>query len=168
MDHRRPRRHPEVEELIGKPWADLRYELKKLFVQEDDTVYLRWVADEHLRTVRFFRKKPQVPKPKEVYGDVVWPEWADDAFKKAWARFKDYKRREFGFVFKSAQTENLVLQQYTKNGVKDSKTAIIILEHTEGSTWKAPVWEKHADLIGAPPVAQVLPPAKGFQTLVRS
>lgn len=75
----------------------------------------------------------QAPKKKKE--EVVMP-WETEAFRAAWTQWKDYKKSQFRFTFKSISTEQVSLHQLKTISNNDERTAIDIIGQSIGNGWK--------------------------------
>ena len=77
------------------------------------------------------KEKDNIIKEKK---EVVFP-FDSENFKTQWSVWKDYKRKEFGFKFKSIGSEQANLTQLS-NLAKDEKEAVAIIHQSMASGWK--------------------------------
>lgn len=73
--------------------------------------------------------------PKKKKEEVVMP-WETEAFRAAWTQWKDYKKSQFRFTFKSNSTEQVSLHQLKTISNNDERTAIDIIGQSIGNGWK--------------------------------
>ena len=62
--------------------------------------------------------------------------WETEAFRAAWTQWKDYKKSQFRFTFKSISTEQVSLHQLKTISNNDERTAIDIIGQSIGNGWK--------------------------------
>lgn len=59
-----------------------------------------------------------------------------DQFLKTWVHWKDYKKKEFRFMFKSIESEQASLNELVKVSGGDEKTAMEIISQSMANGWK--------------------------------
>ena len=94
--------------------------------QNDESASPKW---RHTSTSK--RTKNNTDKRKEV----VMP-FEDQAFLQAWKNWKEYKRAEHGFKFKSAASEQVSLHQLQNLSQDDPATAVRIIGQSLANGWK--------------------------------
>jgi hypothetical protein len=73
----------------------------------------------------------EAPKPAQV----VFP-FLSDLFLKKWNDWREYKKKEFKFKFKSVESENASLEHLKNLSGGVEKTAIAIIDQSLSNTWK--------------------------------
>lgn len=66
--------------------------------------------------------------------DVVFP-FSSDQFSEAWDQWKDYKKTQFRFSYKSSRTEQTALKKLQELSEGEERTALLILEQSVGNGW---------------------------------
>lgn len=72
---------------------------------------------------------------KKTDGDVILP-WDTQNFKAQWSHWKIFKSKEFGFKYKSIQSEQAALTELSNKANGDEKTAIAIIHQSMANGWK--------------------------------
>lgn len=67
--------------------------------------------------------------------EIKFP-FGDEDFLKMWKIWKDYKKKEFNFKYKSSASEQGALKQLAKTANNNKETAIKILEQSISNGWK--------------------------------
>ena len=80
--------------------------------------------------------KSQVNQESDLGGNEVILPFSEPAFAEAWKMWKDYKRTEFQFGFKSEQAEQLALVKL-KNETSDVNRAIEAIGQAMANGWKS-------------------------------
>jgi len=75
-------------------------------------------------------------KPQEPAKPVVEYPFESANFKKLWAHWKDYKSREHGFEYASAQSEQAALKKLAKLSNGNERTAMEIIAESMANGWK--------------------------------
>jgi hypothetical protein len=78
-----------------------------------------------------FKKKKRKKEKKEV----PLP-WNTESFKSKWDQWKIYKSKEFGFKYKSEQSEIAALGDLQEKADSNEKTAIAIIQQSMANSWK--------------------------------
>ncbi len=73
---------------------------------------------------------------------LVFP-WPNDDFKRHWSIWKDYKKQQHKFIYKSIITEQGALNELSKLAGGHEQTAIASIHHTIGNGWKGFVLKKY-------------------------
>lgn len=80
-----------------------------------------------------FEEKKKVP-PKKENNDPVLP-WDNPNFRAQWDHWKIYKAKEFGFKYKTIQSEQAALAKL-RNMAENEKAAIAIIHQSMAHGWK--------------------------------
>ena len=80
-------------------------------------------------------------KKKSIKEPVNYP-WLGQGFLTAWEQWKEYKKAQHGFTYKSASTEQAALTELNKL-TQDENTAIAIIHQSIGNGWKGFFQLKH-------------------------
>lgn len=78
-------------------------------------------------------KKPREKKNSETELKIPWE---TENFKTQWQHWKVYKKKEFGFKFKSLQSEQAALTELANKSGGDEKTAIKIIHQSMANGWR--------------------------------
>lgn len=93
-------------------------------------------ADVHLIDKRIDKEidKPIDKKPKSPKIEIVMP-WESEDFAQAWAEWKEYKRVEKRFTFKSPKTEQMSLHKLYENTEENEQLAIYTIGCAIANGW---------------------------------
>jgi uncharacterized protein YdaU (DUF1376 family) len=72
----------------------------------------------------------------EVFDPEIVHPWETETFRVQWQHWKIYKKKEFGFKFKSLQSEQAALTELANKSNSDEKTAIKIMHQSMSNGWK--------------------------------
>ena len=82
----------------------------------------------------------RMKKEKEIekggMGEKTILPWETENFKVQWQHWKIYKKKEFGFQFKSPQSEQAALTELANKSNGEEKTAIKIMHQSMSNGWK--------------------------------
>ncbi len=79
--------------------------------------------------------KKKTSEIEVVDHEVVFP-FETETFKTQWQHWKIYKKKEFGFRFKSLQSEQAALTELNNKATGNEKTAIKIIHQSMSNGWK--------------------------------
>ena len=77
-----------------------------------------------------------IEKTKETTKESVVMPWESERFEDAWTQWKEYKRDEFRFRFKSTKSEQAQLHRLQTLSGGDETVAIGMIHEAIGQTWK--------------------------------
>ncbi len=83
-------------------------------------------------------RSPRSAAPSSPPAELIWPPWAGPKTKEAWEDFKEMKRSQYKFRYKSIVTEQTAvnfLAEYFDNG----QDCVAALKEATAKTWKFPV-----------------------------
>lgn len=79
-------------------------------------------------------EKIKEKKARELKIEIVMP-WPSDEFAQAWADWKEYKRAEKGFKFKSPKTEQTALHKLQNDAERNERLAIFAIATSISNGW---------------------------------
>ena len=77
-------------------------------------------------------EKPKIIEP-EI--EIIFP-FDTETFKVQWQLWKTYKKKEYGFKFKTTISEQASLKKLAEMSENDEKIAIAIIHQSIANTWK--------------------------------
>lgn len=81
------------------------------------------------------KEKKEISKIEKSEPELKIP-WETENFRVQWQHWKIYKKKEFGFNFKSAQSEQASLTELANKAGGNEKTAIAIMHQSMANGWK--------------------------------
>lgn len=93
---------------------------------------LTQVLNNKPETSKRINNKPETPASPASVVEIPFT----DLFKKQWAEWKDYKKKEFRFNYRSSQSEQSALNDIIKKSGNNEEIAIKIIEQSKANGWK--------------------------------